>query len=74
MPKPYGFRRVSAAQIEQIKAAFQARTGKRIVVEAAVDEALIGGVVAQIGSIIYDGSIKSQLRRLRDELSQGASA
>ena len=28
----------------------------------------------EIGSVVYDGSIKSQLRRLRDSLSQEARA
>ncbi len=65
---------LSPAQVDNIRAAFEQRTGKRIVVETAVDDELIGGVVAQIGSIIYDGSIKSQLRRLRNDLSQGADA
>jgi F-type H+-transporting ATPase subunit delta len=65
---------LSPAQVDEIKSAFEKRTGKRIVVETAVDDDLIGGVVAQIGSVVYDGSIKSQLRRLRDDLSQGADA
>lgn len=65
---------LSPAQVDEIKGAFERRTGKRIVVETAVDQDLIGGVVAQIGSVVYDGSIKSQLRRLRDSLSQEARA
>lgn len=65
---------LSPAQVDEIKAAFEKRTGKRIVVQTAIDEDLIGGVVAQIGSVVYDGSIKSQLRRLRDDLSEAAPA
>jgi F0F1-type ATP synthase delta subunit len=30
----------------------------------------VGGVVAQIGSRVYDGSLKTQLARLRDELAR----
>jgi F-type H+-transporting ATPase subunit delta len=46
-------------------------TGKRIRARYAVDAALIGGVVARIGSTVYDGSVRGQLesleRRLRAE-------
>ena len=43
--------------------------GKRVIVEARVDPALIGGVVARIGSAVYDGSVSRQLERIRDELA-----
>ena len=33
--------------------------------EQAVDAALLGGVVAQVGSLVYDGSVRSQLEELR---------
>ena len=36
-----------------------------VIVETAVDPALLGGVVAQVGSLLYDGSVRSQLEELR---------
>jgi len=36
-----------------------------VIVEASVDPALLGGVVAQVGSLVYDGSVRSQLEELR---------
>ena len=36
-----------------------------VIVETAVDPALLGGVVAQVGSMVYDGSVRSQLEELR---------
>ena len=44
-------------------------TGKRIRMRYAVDEALIGGVVARIGSTVYDGSVRGQLQTLGRRLS-----
>lgn len=45
--------------------------GKRVRMRFQVDESLIGGVVARIGSTVYDGSVRGQLnamgRRLRAE-------
>ena len=35
-----------------------------------VDENLIGGVVAQIGSTVYDGSIRGRLDRIREQLME----
>ena len=43
-------------------------TGKDVYLELRQDPALLGGVVTQIGSRVYDGSLKTQLVRLRDEL------
>ena len=39
-------------------------TGKRIRMRFTVDERLIGGVVARIGSTVYDGSVRGQLASL----------
>lgn len=43
-------------------------TGKKVEISASVDPELMGGVVARIGSTVYDGSVKTQLTRMRQEL------
>ena len=43
-------------------------TGKKVELQVSVDPELLGGVVARIGSTVYDGSVKTQLQRLRQEL------
>ncbi len=43
-------------------------TGKDVYLELRQDPALLGGVVTQMGSRVYDGSLKMQLARLRDEM------
>jgi F-type H+-transporting ATPase subunit delta len=43
-------------------------TGKQVEISVSVDPELLGGVVARIGSTVYDGSVKTQLTRLRQEL------
>jgi F-type H+-transporting ATPase subunit delta len=43
-------------------------TGKHVRVELSVDPSLIGGVVAQVGSTIYDGSIRQQLQAFKNRL------
>jgi len=39
--------------------------------ETRVDSEIMGGVVAQVGSTIYDGSLRTQLRRMREQLLKG---
>jgi F-type H+-transporting ATPase subunit delta len=45
-------------------------TGRRVLMTTAVDPALIGGAVARIGTIVYDGSVANQLARIRERLEQ----
>jgi len=47
-------------------------TGKRVRPHFSVDEALIGGVVARIGSTVYDGSVRGQLASLERRLAAEA--
>jgi F-type H+-transporting ATPase subunit delta len=43
-------------------------TGKKVELSVSVDPELLGGVVARIGSTVYDGSVKTQLAHMRQEL------
>ena len=40
--------------------------------DVAVDPALIGGVVARIGGTVYDGSVRTQLDRMKKQLVENA--
>jgi F-type H+-transporting ATPase subunit delta len=52
----------------RLKAALQRQTGKMIVVTKREDPGLLGGVVTKIGDMLYDGSLKTQLARMRDDM------
>jgi F-type H+-transporting ATPase subunit delta len=43
-----------------------------VIVDAKVDPSIIGGVVARIGSTVYDGSITRQLQKMKDRLIESA--
>jgi F-type H+-transporting ATPase subunit delta len=45
-------------------------TKATVLLDRAVDPALLGGVVAQVGSLVYDGSLRTQLEDLRKTLKQ----
>lgn len=51
-----------------LQARLRMATGKEIYLEARVDPAIVGGFVAQVGSTIYDGSLRTQLKKLREHL------
>jgi F-type H+-transporting ATPase subunit delta len=64
-------RELTEAQRNELKANLEKRTGKRVKLEFGVDPDLIGGVVTRVGSTIYDGSVRTQLENLREELVNG---
>lgn len=57
------------------KAEFQANlaklTGKTVNLHFEIDKNIIGGVVTRVGSIVYDGSVKTQLENLKEQLVNG---
>ncbi|MEN6535766.1 MAG: ATP synthase F1 subunit delta [Bryobacteraceae bacterium] len=61
-------RELTAEQRAAVTSELSRLTGKRIRCGFAVDETLIGGLTAQIGSTIYDGSVRGQLESLRRKL------
>ena len=62
-------RELSETQRSALNARLERLTGKRIRMRFTVDPALIGGVVARIGSTVYDGSVRGQLATLERRLS-----
>ena len=58
------------SQLSQINAALEKLSGKKVSVTTRQDPELLGGVVAKVGDVVYDGSLRTQLRTLRDELSK----
>ena len=45
-------------------------TGRAVNMTTKVDQAIIGGIVTRIGSTVYDGSVATQLAKVRDRLSE----
>lgn len=56
-----------AAEV-RIKASLEKATGKTVILEKREDATLLGGVVTQIGDVVYDGSLLTQLNNLRQSL------
>ncbi len=54
--------------VASLRDEFSKLTGKQVELEVEVDESLLGGVVARYGGMVYDGSIKTQLKRMGEAL------
>jgi len=64
-------RPISDVEREQLRNRLGSMTGKEVRLKFDVDPDLIGGVVTRLGSVVYDGSIKNQLERMKEELIRG---
>lgn len=54
--------------VSEIKSQLESSVGKEVILSTREDSALIGGVVTKIGNIIYDGSLKTQLLRAKENM------
>ncbi len=58
-------------QRARLVAALTRRTGKQIDLSVQVDPSLIGGAIASVSGLVFDGSLRTRLLQLRATLTQG---
>jgi F-type H+-transporting ATPase subunit delta len=61
-------RELTAAEKKSLEQRLAAVTGKTVRATYSEDATLLGGAVVRIGSTIYDGSVRGQLERLKQEI------
>lgn len=61
-------RDLSEQEKAELRANLQKLTGKTVNLNFATDAQIIGGVVTRIGSTVYDGSVKTQLENLKQQM------
>jgi len=64
--------RIDDAELTQIKQALEKRTGKTIITHARVQPDILGGIIARVGDQLIDGSVRSRLAALRQQLLKSA--
>ena len=62
---------VGASEQESLSRTLHQMTGKQVQLEFKTDPSLIGGVVTRVGSMVYDGSVKTQLQEIEQRLKLG---
>jgi F-type H+-transporting ATPase subunit delta len=61
---------LSPERASQLQQRLTAATGRAVTITTKVDAAIIGGVVTRIGSTVYDGSVATQLAKVKNRLEQ----
>ena len=55
--------------VDAIQKRLAALTGKQVTMGTKVDKEILGGMVARVGSTVYDASIATQLKKIRERLT-----
>ena len=64
-------RELPSGERAEFEKQLEAITGKKVNINYAIDENIIGGVVTRIGSTVYDGSVRTKLENLKEQLVNG---
>jgi F-type H+-transporting ATPase subunit delta len=59
---------LSADLQANVQATLEKLTGKKVKLTTSVDPSIIGGIIAKVGDLVLDGSIKTQLAGLKDSI------
>jgi F-type H+-transporting ATPase subunit delta len=59
---------LAADALQKLEQSLEKMTQRDVVLESKTDERLIGGATAQVGSTLYDGSLRAQLDDIRNRL------
>jgi F-type H+-transporting ATPase subunit delta len=59
-------------KVRGLEEALKRATGRTVILQTRVDAGIIGGVVTRIGSTVYDGSVTTQLQKLKQTLIEAA--
>lgn len=59
---------LSAELQANVQTTLEKLTGKKVKLTTSVDPSIIGGIIAKVGDLVLDGSIKTQLAGLKDSI------
>ena len=55
-------------KLRALEQGLQQATGRKVILESKVDPSIIGGIITRLGSTVYDGSITTQLQKMKQSL------
>ncbi len=62
---------LDADQVARLEDALARATGKQVELKVVVDPEVVGGLVARVGDIVIDGTVRRRLDSLRSALGAG---
>ena len=60
---------LSSEEKQGLESQVERVTGKKVRARYGTDSELLGGAMVRVGSTIYDGSVRGQLQKLKEQLS-----
>jgi F-type H+-transporting ATPase subunit delta len=61
---------LDSSVVERIGAEIEKQTGQQVELTSRVDDAILGGIVLQVGNMVLDASIRNRLEKLRKTVAQ----
>ena len=65
-------RELDANDEERLRRALSAATGREVRLDIQLDPGVIGGVIAKVGDLVFDGTLRAQLGQLRATMTKGS--
>jgi F-type H+-transporting ATPase subunit delta len=62
---------LTGTQRDTLQSALEGQIGKKIMLEETVEPGVLGGMIVKVGSTVYDGSARTQIRQIREILEKG---
>ena len=62
---------LDAAMVERVRGQLQAISGKQVILQQVVDADLLGGLQVELEGKIYDGSLRTQLEKMKRRITRG---
>ena len=60
---------LTSSQQAELKTTLESLSGKKVQVDIKEDKSLLGGVIAKVGDLVYDGSLRTQLQEIQRSLA-----
>ena len=62
---------LDGALVEQLRERLRGLSGKEVLLQQETDPSLLGGLLIELEGTIYDGSIRTQLEKMRQRIARG---
>ena len=59
------------AMVERVRAQLRSISGKQVILQQIVDPELLGGLQVELEGKIYDGSVRTQLEKMKQRIARG---
>lgn len=59
---------------DEVRRQLERQTGKKIILEEKIDPSILGGVIARVGDLLIDSSVRYRLSKLRQQIIQGGGS